>query len=44
MIRIQNVIYKILKINSYEDLNKKLIVLQLLNILKVCHNTFYRLR
>lgn len=35
---------KLLNINSYEDLNKKLIVLQLLNVLKVCHNTIYRLR
>jgi len=36
--------FKILKINSFEDLNKKLIVIQLLNVLKVCHNTLYRLR
>lgn len=35
---------KIFKINSIEDLNKKLIVIQLLNVLKVCHNTLYRLR
>lgn len=35
---------KILKINSFEELHKKLIVLQLLNVLKVCHNTIYRLR
>lgn len=35
---------KILQIKSFEDLNKKIIVLQLLNILKKCHNTIYSLR
>lgn len=35
---------KIMKINSAEELHKKFVVIELLNVLKNCHNTIFRIR